>query len=237
MISTCLVVSGVFTGIMGLLDMFLSNNQKAKLADRTVNCWDRLDEAHRFSLYGWLFRPGFRIWFVAAPTVLGMGASVAFLLLGGKMFTTHWFFVAGCVLAAILTGGPIGMLMLRHIISRPSKTAFLWAFLYLFIIAAAAAAIIPYGLAEMKTARIGAFLGNRSPDLVRTGLALWGIYSLVVVVLYWLVAALPVVLVGIAQVMLALSELVVRKIAESPKGVIMGLSGLLASAGGILRAF
>lgn len=238
MIATFLVVCGVATGFMGLLDMFLSGSQKQAFADCIVKCWDRLHEAHRFSLYGWLFQPGFRVWFVAAPTTVILGAAVLILLSGGgRVLSARGLGLAVAIFAAILTGGPIGMLMLRHILSRPSKTGILWAALYLLLIVGAAAAILPIVMSEFMTARIGAFVNPRPPNVLRMGLSLWAFYSLVVILLYWLVAALPVVIVGVAQIMLAVSEFTVRKIAESPKGVIMGMSGLLTSVGGILRAF
>jgi hypothetical protein len=176
---------------------------------------------------------------VAAPSAIILGAAILIALTGGggRILSTRGLVLAGAIFAGILTGGPIGVLMLRHILSRSSKTGFLWAAFYLLLIAGAAVALFPVVMSEFTTARIGAFLNPRPPNFPRLGLSLWALYSLMVVVLYWLVAALPVVMVGVAQSILAVSEFIVRKIAESPKGVIMGLSGLLTSVGGILRAF
>jgi hypothetical protein len=65
----------------------------------------------------------------------------------------------------------------------------------------------------------------------------WIVATGLVVVVFLLIAAAPLLIVTALQGVLFLSELVVRRIAESPKGIVMTLNGLATAIGAALKTF
>src|SRR3712207_4922461 len=54
MLANTLLILGASVAIAVLLDMFLSDRQKAAIARGTLRLWDLLDDARRLSVLNWL---------------------------------------------------------------------------------------------------------------------------------------------------------------------------------------
>ncbi|WFU77400.1 hypothetical protein QA645_22870 [Bradyrhizobium sp. CIAT3101] len=227
--ATVLIVSGVLTGALGLLDIFLSEAQKSKLDNWTLRVWDWLSDAKKFSLIGWLLRPSFRIWFS------GISIASAFaLFLRGTVDPSDFDWVSealrsiGQLAVGALSGCMTGWLMQRHILSRSSRTAPIWAIGYFAI------AITLFLYATYLA--LGGVMSN--PPL-STGFSIfldWAFPFTMTLFTFSAITTLPLLVITIMECVVFCAELIVRRIAESPKGVVLGCSSIATAIGAFLKA-
>ena len=70
MIGTILLLIGITTGLIGLIDIFASNEQKKSWSDTVLRLWNWLDEAKQSSYVDLIRRPGLQLWSAVIVTVL-----------------------------------------------------------------------------------------------------------------------------------------------------------------------
>jgi hypothetical protein len=70
----------------------------------------------------------------------------------------------------------------------------------------------------------------------RYALTVWLVYTGTVIQVFSFITSAPLLLVTIAQGLLFVAELVVRRLAEAPKGVVMAVSGIVTAIGAVLKA-
>jgi hypothetical protein len=224
-VATALIIVGVLTGILGLLDIFLSITQKDKLDERVLVAWDWLSDAQRVSLLGWLLKPSYRVWFLIVATVIALliFQSVFRDLIDSETDTKK---IIAVMLAAELTGLLVGYAILRHILAQPTKTAPIWAIGYLALTFAVL-------LAALEQA-VSTVMSNTAENVP---LNAWLVLSTATPFIFSFITTVPLLVIVILQAILFLAEAIVRKIAESPKGIVMAFSGIATAIGGILKAF
>ena len=233
--ATVLIVSGILTSDLGLLDTFLSKPQKDHLDDWVLRIWNFLSDARRFSLIGWLLRREYQIvFFVIACSITGTYFFSMLRHLEVKNATDVGAIVA--FLVAIAVGWLVGVALLRRIFN--SRAAPALAIVYLLC------AVISWAILWSLTAWAALSAANTdvSPWGIELGDILFSVWVWIVgtgfvVVVFLSIAAAPLLVVTALQGLLFLSELIVRRIAESPKGIVMTLSGLATAIGAALKTF
>jgi hypothetical protein len=133
-IATALIFTGIITGVLGVLDIFLSKNQKDAIDGYILRFWDWLSDAQKFSLVGWLLNPAFRVWFALAAGGITTVAALLFLFQNGFSFERGAWRLTGIVVAAVAVGGGIGIAATHLILGRSPKAAPIWAIIY-FVLA------------------------------------------------------------------------------------------------------
>jgi hypothetical protein len=241
MIASILLICGIVTGILGLLDIFLTEAQKETLNNLTVRAWDKLDDAQRISLVGWLRKPDYRRWFAFAATLIG-AIITAWDLQSDSAWLT--FSVIGvlytaCIFVSFVVGVLIGWMVLVHVLKggNPVVVAFRLSLYFVgcFI-------IVPI-IVLSRIGRVAAALDlemwltqSTLSGLIELAWWLFLVDMLLVVYVFWLTATLPLILVSAAQAFLFATEFLVRRIAEAKKGVVLAISGILTSIGAIMKA-
>jgi hypothetical protein len=232
MIGQLLIVCGIVAGALGLLDIFLSDKHKKRIQHLSLVAWNRLHEASRLKLLVLFLQSRKKFWITIAALVmlivsLGIGA-----LFIGKPVLKYWTIWVPMV-AIVVVGGGVGRMMLLHILSCRGAFSLLIGLGYVALLA---------GCLVLVSAVVHSYW----PELLKLTkenypgghvIALFGfvIYTNTYLLIFALIAVVPLLVLYVLEMCLLLSEVVVRRIAESPRGMVMATSGLLTSVGGILK--
>lgn len=230
MLANLLIFLSASVATLALLDIFLSDGQKAWLSNLTIRVWNLLDEVKRWSIMDWFKNPRATWW---------LAASFSSLVLFGMLIryyedeslrqddNTIYFVLYTLVMIVIL------LLFSRWIFSRllPYLTGpFFWRRIGIVFVAA----MIPYGICL-------ALIFNL--DDIQRMLPTW----MIVVFLFMFFLPVATILICVITILYArllayvagaflyVGEFVVRRIAEYPKGPVLAVSAVFAAALALIK--
>jgi hypothetical protein len=242
MLSYPLITLGVVGLTTAILDVFLSDQHKAALANGLTRVWYWLDEMRKPSFVRWVHRLWPQRVLIGFSLLLGIGVTYAAVDISkhfvaqfpmSELFSsderepkTEWTTFGTIVLFGMsflvaLVGIGIGLWVIR----RKATSYYVHA-------------IIPVTWAVDQYS--SSYLVDAMNELERNTLLsflahLYFSNLIAIVFLMWLIVFLPLAFALIASGLLATLELCVRKLVEYPKGPIMALNGLSVVAGAFLR--
>ena len=233
MLADTLIIVGLVTASVALLELFLSDEHKKLAANCTVQLWNRLDDLSRISLFDWLRNNRNQ---VGAAGLLSATVAVActFLVLPPtSMDNIHdsiilllisYFFVA--------VAGYMGLVAIRLSLRANSSTRILGrAVRYMLL---SLLPIVPVILAAfIWPPSFGGYPGANAAAVYEI---LAGLLCLTVASVIFLVLVVPIAVLYLATCLLSFIEFLVRRIAEYAKGPIVAASLLLTAVGAILKA-
>lgn len=216
MLGTIAILIGLLIAITKFLDeVYLTDQQKARLQSWSVRAWNWLDDAKKHSLLSNLRTRRGRL----------AVSAITFLIVFG------WLIDDPGELLLSLVALPIIYAMLTWTLAartRSGITLRLFALLGVAVLPVLVAVIhpgpqvaLPYLVWDVET-----------PLGMVVGLLL----AFVLIVL-WLSIFLPILAIVAASAMLSIAEFCVRRVAESPKGVVLSFSTFLGLGGAVLKAF
>ena len=215
MLAEVLLAFAVLLLVLALLDLYLTDTQKLALSNVTVRMWDQLDETKE--VY-------FRV-FVRPREI-----RISFMFIAG------FYVIIGVALIAFLTSSKDHLLTLFLAGVLVAIPALLFGFLFVGM-AVTATTIFE----RLRWLVVYPFIGITALGVLSLGnqilaAPLYFIYfSVVILVMFLMFAVLPFFLFFLIIIVLWASEITVRRIAESSKGPIIIISGLLAAIGGLLK--
>jgi hypothetical protein len=229
MIANLLIVTGFISGVFGMLDAFMSDQQKKSVEMLTLRAWYRLNNAKRVTTSDWLFRKENRGWLVGITVVIFAAFALPLFFTNFIRLDEDPWHTLGTlfvVLVFSILGAVVGRIVLLVVLN--GKQGWIAAKVSLLALVLPAAL---YGFDKTCSSCVG-----------HTNIAVELLYLTVMTVLavplvFLIIAALPVGVVRIAVLVLTVSEFVVRKIAEYPKGVVLAISTIVTGVGGVLKAF
>jgi len=231
MLASALIVLSLTVTVLAVLDFLLSETQKKLVADTVIATWNILDEARKWSFSDWLKNPRASWWFAISfglSAALSQAAMMPTIMkyheLAGEGFPRHAW-IPLLFLGAV--SGLIFTLITRPIFSRLLKLGKrLW---YVLIVASAL-----YGLAFTSLA-----YSDTNSDLQTFGLAVYLVVGMptgiLLMVLFMIFFAR--FLAYIASGVLFVGELIVRRIAEYPKGPIIAISAIFGGVVSLVKIF
>lgn len=238
---------GVALAILAALEIFLDERQKQRVSNAAIWVWLRVDSLIKLSAVQWLKRK--RLDLYAAPFSL--------LLALGTTGYLVWPVIIGAIrsddpnlshllmwsvsISILLTIGGIwlGIVIVRALFRvRSAFWLILMASLYLVGVT-----LFGYAAYVVTDAMV---LESNNPmfiELVLTSIMVaWLVLTpflmlCLEILIFWIVAVLPLLGAFVLTLFLVVSEFIVRRIAEYSKGPIFALSGGLGVIGAFLKAF
>ena len=195
------------------------------MSDWTILAWNKLDNAKKELILHWLLKS-------RVGSVIGVLA-LAIIVFGSLYLASRVWYVGTIaptviVVLAILgaLAGRYGVALLLHP-NRTREATQLVAFVVVLTASVWYGTIFILYITEPPVVPMAANVGR----------ALF-VYSFVTgAAVFWAVTVLPTTLVLASMSVLWIAELLTRRIAESPKGVVIALSGVITAVGGALKAF
>jgi hypothetical protein len=232
----------IATFVLKVLDVFLSDAQKAWLDNRTLRAWHWLAEAKQKSLLNWLqdFRPSIA-W--AGVVIVAVYMTWAF----EKAVAPPSQVITVAILIAAV-GLWFGLRIIRVILAAPTLSRAVVRATVVVVITILPAVIffgVVYTFSGDLIGLAKSFAAAAAAKQMTLGLAPFALFFLVVLILcvhltvialiFWTVVAVPLLAVYLLTVALFSSEFVVRRIAEYPKGPILAGSALFGALAGVFR--
>jgi hypothetical protein len=236
-IANFLIVVGILVALTPVLDLLMSESQKRVLEQRVLSAWNWLDDLKKVSLVGWLRNR-------VVQVLLGFIA-----LAVAALWMYFFYFEIMPVVEYILgyenpvSGETVDILLYLLYASFALMTAFaLWAGPKLIKI------ILRPTKARQVFSRafvIGAFIFSpwiliflpfELADALVSVLVVW-LYGATLLTVYWAAATLPLLFAYTTTTLRHFSELVVRRIAEYPKGPTIAFGVVSGAIGGLIKAF
>lgn len=202
-------------------DAWLSDTQKRKISVISLRVWNHLDEARRFSFLNSIQGRRARVITAASLSLLLLLWLMAAIYLSGEPLSSYLYALfIPLIMFAVLYAA------LSFVLVTATPIAVLGR-----LVAITAIAIVPNLL-------IGWFYPH-GPDVPFRTKAILHILAGIThfVILIWLAVLALLLAIWATSIFLFLSELCVRRIAESPKGVVLGVSAFLGLFGAALKAF
>jgi hypothetical protein len=230
MIANLIVFAGLFASILALTDLLLADAQKKRIEMLTIRAWARLDDLKRMSLVD-AFKNSKA--FTVSATLL-----MALLIYGALAIydpdfrpSMSWFedSIWG-LLASIVVGGLIlGLIawdaatdVIYELRPTTSLRTFLLVPLAMIVVIMVLGLLI--GLDERET---------YTDHVLFTCI----IFGCIVSLIARIVTAIPLIIVGLLTALLWPVEFLVRRIAESSKGLVVAVGLLVTLGGAILKMF
>ena len=248
--------SGGALGVLVFVNWALSERQKTWINDRFIDLFIWLDDQRELKYLRHLrqFRWQVIVVILYAALALLMVLVMAYGILSGEAARTET--PRGLVHAML--GGYLGSFMATLFMARTAqpyvldwvtKTEGSWS--YIGRSTLALLAILPvtivlaatYLIADWAmypaTASYDEYLGQRHPFYLLVGGAVMMFATTValLVLTSWLLVVIPVVVVLVIMSVFRVGQFVAARIAENPKGPIIGLSGLLTAIGAVAKLF
>ncbi|QHP70016.1 hypothetical protein EI171_23605 [Bradyrhizobium sp. LCT2] len=200
-----------FGSIFLLLDFFLSAEAKRRLLDQLTRWWFWLDRAAEWKTFEWL----------RGRPLLLFGFSVGIIILGAALigWEAESILVALGFMSLLVPAVMTGPALLRLIVGR-TKYGFIW---------------LP-GAMTMISLDVYDLVKDLSGRQVSVPLAGFVGY-LFVTTIFIALACLPLWLTPVFKGVIKGSEIAIRRLAEYPKGPLLGVSGLLGAIAGGLKLF
>jgi hypothetical protein len=250
MLGTVLIVFGVITGALGILEkVILSKEQKASIQNWTIRAWAWLDDAKKHAWIEWLLRYGYK----------AVGLVLVFVFCSIQLFAVLYLFstdsfirnlnielpqiILGIAFSFVLIaipvtiGGLIGKVCLQSLFRGSAASRRAGA------IFSAAGLLGALGCVKLLYGVHGSELARRlsPPSSLTIDQAafetMWYGMSYILLGIVILSAIGPTVLVFFAMALLYFIELILRKLAEASEGVVAAISALATGSGAILKAF
>jgi hypothetical protein len=225
MIATILIVFGAITGALGLADILGGDPWRKKMSDWTILAWNKLDNAKKDSILRWLLKS-------RVGNVIGVLA-LAIIVFGSLYLASRVWYVGTIAPAVIIVLAILGALAGRYgvaLLLHPNRTTEVMQLVAFVVVLTA---LVWYGTIFIAYITEPPF----RPMAANVGHALF-VYSFVTgAAVFWAVGVLPTTLVLASMGVLWIAELLTRRIAESPKGVVMALAGVITAVGAVLKAF
>ena len=216
MISTLLLYLGMGVGLLALLDMFLSDHQKAGIQRASIAAWNWIDNVKQLSFMNWFKRPLPRNLFPIAAAFLAML----------PFFDLH-------EVKGILIDGAVGAVVARLLLELLLR-ARNWRG---FILRASISLVVP----AIPVALLAIFIRGIDPvhdSALGNVLMLFVLFFLMwIAFAFWAIAMLPFLVALVAAAVLSVAEFVTRRIAEYPKGPILAASAIFTAAMAIFKIF
>jgi hypothetical protein len=231
MLANLLITLSAAVAILALLDLFLSERQKALLTKWVTSAWSYLDDLRSLSLIDWLRNPNAHVWLGITFVLLFVSVAIwstvvwylrsntatVFMVLAIAILILDWVFEILVFLIPAIFATILSFLVHRHFALKLLATVLVAAIpFYLFFVF--------YHFAETQSNLLYSFF-------ILLFLASGLLYLCGSVVL------ISIALTYVATAVLYVSEFVVRRIAEYPKGPILACSALFASLSAFMKAF
>jgi hypothetical protein len=244
---TATITVAIFFGCLALSDIFLSDPQKKWIEDRILRLWLWLAEAKQYSILDWL-RQYYR-WIVGIAVLL-VSSYVSWIV--WSTITTNFdnHKTLRSAIDTALFGAAISALGLWYgfnivratLRSRSLLSATLRATIFVVI------ALLPLVIIGAIAPR---FAQSILPSLLtsqpKPGIAIAQLLTIVVLIasvhftaislIFWATVAGPLLLVNALTILLLISEFLIRRIAEYPKGPILAASAIVGVIAAIIKAF
>ncbi|MDQ0563232.1 hypothetical protein QO004_005041 [Rhizobium mesoamericanum] len=251
MLAGSLVALGATVGITKLLDIFLSDAQKARIERWLYVAWSMLDDLKAFNFSSVLARPlvrlGFALFAILATialffTVLSdwiLELSYGFLVfLDDDLGMPVW-------LDAYRSSNKPLIVMAGFFLTLSVAAAFVGRWLVAFILRSGKPLhnlMRAVGLSLVAAVPVSAFASVSVPSLGSTGriflvpmiIGWW--YTATIVIVYWAAATVPLLLAYLSSVLLHTFEFLARRIAEYPSGPVLTIGACCGGAAAIITA-
>jgi len=226
--------------LLRLLDLFLSNSQKAWLEDKALHLWHWLAVAKKRSLLDWLRRHYrwlvwaailsvivYLGWIIRDAALRGAGADAS-LVLEGLIMTglSVWFGLKIIRLTLRSSSLPIAFLRATLFV--------LLAFTPFLLLAAVVTFFQEPILSSLVTSQ--PTLGIALLQLLFISAYIFSIHFLAISLMFWGMIAIPLALIYVITVVLFVSEFVVRRLVEHPTALVAA-SAVFGAAAVFLKMF
>ncbi|HZR89971.1 MAG TPA: hypothetical protein VFB02_24465 [Bradyrhizobium sp.] len=231
MIATAIIIFSAIVFLMTTLDILLSPKQKDAIQLRTLRLWNWIDDVKRLLPLHALRERGERLFKnKIVQDVAGFAFLLALLLFlfQGPRFETGLKFIGSLIAEAFFLAFSLGTMWLVLTSINFLLSAALWwdVLVRAFVICAAwwlwAYRFLPYLMPQVEYSL-----------LYFAYLSLFGITIGAAVI----PATVPILAAVLLSGLLTVSETLMRRLAEYPKGVILGVSGLAGAISGALKLF
>lgn len=224
MVASALIVLSLAVTVLAVLDFLLSENQKKLVADTVIATWNVLDEARKWSFADWLKNPRASAWLAISLALFYILAQSAMLLsVRTELHEDLW--VIPVFISAVFA-------LILAFITLPIFSRLLKLGKRLWYVSIAAGALYALALvllhhysndSEFREEAFAAFL------IVGVPAAILFFASLTIFFARFLAYA--------ASGILFVSELIVRRIAEYPKGPIIAISAIFGGLVSLVKMF
>ena len=236
MLYKLIFIGGTATFIATLADVLLSDKQKERLSDLTINIWNWVDEARSVSMYERFLSP--RVQNIIITTALVIISIIYILVIAARTREdlikepSNYHHDLGLIIGSIL-GGLFILWLIRIIMKKLlpkvlrylAKSKNIWTY-----------------IAKLTILNITLFAMFAGAGLLISGGHGWAIAVLILLlplVIVWPSLLLVSIFLYVVAVLIILAylilyplEFVLRRIAEYPAGPVLALSGLVAAIGG-----
>jgi len=209
---------GIAVVIFGALNFLLSNSQKQVLSETAVKLWNWLDEAKKLPLLQFLRQKNVR--FVLAGFGFLVVCGYTLLLISGSSSTQYFEHIAAVISVGVCG---IGLWMIPFTLAAKSSIDTL------------VRATLFLALACLPLTAFFAFT-TQQPGVLISDDFIVPLIATVVAFLLWCCIAVPLMLIYSAIAILYVFELLTRRVAEYPKGVLLACSLIFGSMAAILKA-
>jgi hypothetical protein len=244
MLADIIIIGGIFTAVVGSLDLLLSEKQKESFSRQVLRTWSRIDDLKIAFSRIWARRADESFQIVTAGLLaLILAMNVIYhvyrqvvRIVDGEHVMNFW---GDLILFAGMQAGAIWLADKLMIEFTLRATTIYRAAVRVSLMA------IPVFIASLVTVALVADAGRRAGSLTYR-FSNWDELLLVVypimitlgavATLFWTILALPILMMAVLSAMLFVGELILRRVAEYQKGPIIGASLLFALVGGIYKS-
>jgi len=224
MIANVLTALGVAVTLLGVLDLLLSEQQKKTISDQTIRLWARLDDWKRFPVLSLLKQKKIQYLLTLSVMALVTVSNLSFtywLVAPDLLFSKNMVTPLGIQIGIWIIAAIIGFKIVAWTLQGAGQ--------FRILLRLAAAPVIVTALTSAGAAILILIMSLYDPNSVGFVTLMSLIFAInltAILVVYWLFAAVPLLLISLARALLFSSELLVRRIAENPKGPILAVSAL-----------
>jgi hypothetical protein len=241
MISNVLIGCGLVSLAIIALDVWLPKSQREAVELAVTRAWSMLDDAKNLSLVEWLRKPNLQVWLIS------LAVFVAATLTAWDVsddFPKRLNLESGPIAYTVVTlmGFGIGAFLGRHLILRLSQgnmiavsTRVVVYFLVLSVVTLVA--FFSWFMAQFYEDFIDTWTKWPWSEVIATAARLLAGNIFVTLYIFFLTAAIPLILAMLAQLTLAVCEYLIRHLLQYEKGPAAAISGVATAIGGLLKAF
>jgi hypothetical protein len=244
-IADAAMVVGILFFVLTSLEIFLSDAQKRRVGNKLLYFWFWLSEAKRWPLLDWLRK---RHRSVASISVLLASVYAAWAFRNAVIPSPAVSTIA-LALVIIAIGFWLGLKIVRRTLHAPSLlSAFLRASLFVVIaltpltIISITVLIFKDTFLSLTSSFANSIAAGGQPTLgvalfalCFLGAYVFSVHLTVLALIFWAAVAVPLTLIYTLSGVLFISELIVRRTAEYPKGPILAISTFLFAVGALLK--
>jgi hypothetical protein len=231
-ITSALLMMSVTVAILSLVDLALSDAQKKRISDQVIRLWNWLDDMKQLSFLNWLrARPAQRLFIIAASLISVQSVSPFFIEAFLVDLPPDEFWNSIITLIILLLGTAFGLwigpIIVSYLLQSNASIQFLWrSFKLLLLVIMPDAVLLIFAVssfAEYDVSSLSYFALLLHPLSVS-------------LLAFWAIAFIPLVIVYIISAVLWVSEFIMRRVAENPKGPVLAISALFTAILAIFKA-